>query len=64
MKEYALYKGDDLIGIGTIKELAELTGVRKETIKFYGMPSHIKRRKSDNFKILVKLEWLNGYSFY
>ena len=56
MKEYALYKGDDLIGIDTIKELADLTGVRKETIKFYGMPAHIKRKKTNNFKILVKLE--------
>lgn len=23
MKEYALYKGDELLGIGTLKELAE-----------------------------------------
>jgi len=56
MKEYALYKGDNLIGIGTIKELAELTNVKEETIKFYGMPAHIKRKKTNNFKILVKLE--------
>lgn len=52
--EYALYKGEDLISIGTINELAKLRGVKPATIKFYGMPSHAKRNR--NGLRLVKLE--------
>ena len=33
--QYALYKGEKLVGIGTKKELAKLLKVRVETITFY-----------------------------
>lgn len=52
--EYALYKGEELISIGTIDELAKLRGVKPATIKFYGTPSHAKRNR--NGLRLVKLE--------
>lgn len=54
--EFALYKGEDLIEIGTIEELAELLNVKKETIKFYGYKSYMKRAKKGNRKVLVKLD--------
>ena len=38
-KEYAVYKGDELIVVGTADECAEFLGVRRETIYFYASPS-------------------------
>jgi len=42
-KEYALYKGDDLLGMGTAKELAELRGCNISSIRYLGSPAY--RRK-------------------
>ncbi|MCK3935693.1 hypothetical protein HCC45_05025 [Streptococcus suis] len=39
-KEYALYKGDKLLAIGTAKELAERFGVKVSTIHFYKSPTY------------------------
>lgn len=58
-KEYALYKGDELLIIGTIKEIAKNQGVKERTILFYKMPTYLKRReksKKGNYKVLVKLD--------
>ena len=33
--EYALYKGDQFLTLGTAKELATYLGVTSNTIKFY-----------------------------
>ncbi|SBO18628.1 hypothetical protein [Carnobacterium divergens] len=56
--EYAVYKGDELLGIGTAKELAEILKVKVETIKFYSTASYQKRIKKENHNrlISVKLE--------
>jgi hypothetical protein len=60
MKEYALYKGDTLLGIGTITELAEITGKLPKTLRFYGAPSYQKRaekrKNSKNCLILICLD--------
>jgi len=42
---YALYKGEDYIGDGTIPELAKLSGLKKETVEFYRSPISQKRKK-------------------
>ena len=58
-KEYALYKGENLITIGTIHEIAKLQGVKRKTILYYQSPAHLRRnRKSHigNYKVLVKLD--------
>lgn len=52
--QYALYKGEKLVGIGTKKELAKLLKVRVETITFYTTPTHRKRCK--NGYCVVKIE--------
>lgn len=44
---YALYKGDNFLDLGTKEYLANLLGVKEETIKFYGTPSYLKRGKND-----------------
>lgn len=43
MFEYAIYKGDDLIIIGTREECAEELGVKLDTISYYCTPAY--RRK-------------------
>lgn len=55
--EYALYKGDELLGIGTLKELANKTGVKPSAIYFYISPTYRKRSgESKNRRILIKLD--------
>lgn len=56
-KEYALYKGETLLAIGTAKEIADEMNVKKETILFYNKPAYKKRiNKDGNVRILVSLE--------
>ena len=57
--EYAMYKGEELQGIGTIEELAKMRGVKPETIKFYASNVYKSRRKNSkrgNYTSVVKLE--------
>lgn len=61
VKEYALYKGDEFITIGTIDEIAERMGVKKKTIAHYKTPTYlrkIERRKSGggNSMVLIDLD--------
>lgn len=58
-KEYALYKGEDFITVGTIEEIAKTEGVKKETIKFYGTKAYRDRLKNRNTKkarVLILLD--------
>lgn len=41
--EYALYKGEALLAIGTLEEIAAERGVKPRTIYNYSMPGHIAR---------------------
>lgn len=54
MTEYALYKGDEFIMIGTLKELSEYLRVKKDTVYFYSMPAYQKRSKG-NAIVVIKL---------
>lgn len=54
LNEYALYKGDDLLAVGTVEEIAEHMNVSIRTVWFYQTPTYKKRRKH-NFRELVKL---------
>lgn len=58
--EYALYKGEEILSIGTIEEIAKELGVRKETIYFYQSSAYKKRvnkrKNKKNFRILVPIE--------
>lgn len=60
MTEYALYKGEDIIGIGTAKELAEKLGIKPETIRFYATPTQKRRAAAaadpENQMIAVKID--------
>lgn len=58
--EYAMYKGEDLLCIGTLEELAEFRGVQRETIYWYTMPTYqkriAKRKNARNYVTVEKLE--------
>lgn len=58
-KEYALYKGEELLAIGTKKELAAKFNLKERTVGYYGTPAHKRRSeksKKSNYKILIKLD--------
>lgn len=56
VKVYAMYKGEECLGIGTIKELAEMLNVSIKTIKFYLTPTYKKRcKKSKNRRELIEV---------
>lgn len=60
MKEYTLYKGDDLLAFGTIKEIAKAMRIKEKSVKFYGSKCYKRRLKSRknsrNAKILIKID--------
>ena len=53
---YALYKGDEYIAQGTLKELVEKTKLKKTTLMFYGSPAYKKRNHKGNCKLLIKID--------
>ncbi|EOV1464693.1 hypothetical protein ACOL8B_001096 [Listeria monocytogenes] len=55
MTEYAMYKGDELLLIGTLTELAEFKNVTRDTILFY-MSSAYKKRVGDSGLCVIKIE--------
>lgn len=70
MREYALYKGDDLLSIGTIGEIAKEMKVQRSTIAYYRTQAYqnrLQRRNAinGNVRMLVALddeEELDGQS--
>lgn len=58
-KEYAVYKGDLFICIGTKQECADFIGVDIETIRFYLTPSYkkrVKNRRGNNHLVVISLD--------
>ena len=59
-KEYAVYKGEQLLAVGTATECAEELNVKPETIHFYTTPTYMrrlmKRKNPSNCRIAVKLD--------
>ena len=59
MKEYALYYGNDLLAIGTRKEIAKQRGVKLCTIQHYGTNAYkrkvAKRTSSRDYMVLVRI---------
>lgn len=53
---YALYKGDEFLTLGSIKELALYLGVKERTIHFYSTPTYRKRNKGNNAYIVIRIE--------
>lgn len=55
IRMYALYKGDNLLTIGTRKELAEYIGVKEGTISAYGTKSWRERTSEDNSRRVIRI---------
>lgn len=55
-KEYALYKGEELLAMGTVMEIAEQVGVKPCTIRDYGTKKYARRTSDARGRRLVCLE--------
>lgn len=56
-KVYAMYKGDECLGVGTLIQLAKQLNVQYSTMKFYLTPTYKKRsKKGKNRRELVRVE--------
>lgn len=42
-KEYAIYKGENQLFVGTIQECMKYFNVKRETVYFWASPANIKR---------------------
>ena len=54
-KEYALYKGDKLLAMGTKKEIAKQLGVKQSTICYYSHPAYAKRTSEEKGRRLIEI---------
>lgn len=54
LAEYAVYKKENLLCMGTLKECAAQLGIEPKSVMFYGTPIYQNRVKSG--RVLVKLE--------
>ena len=52
---YALYRGDEPLGVGTADELAEAMGVKRDTILWLSTPA-AHRRANDKWMVAYKVE--------
>ena len=43
LKDYTLYKGEDIIASGTIYEISKETGLAVSSLRAYATPSYIKK---------------------
>lgn len=59
-KQYAVYKGDELLAMGTSRECAEVLGCDWKTIQYYTTPAYqrklAKRKTSGNHRTVIKLD--------
>lgn len=59
MKEYALYKGEEILSIGTIYQISMDLGIKIKTVQYYGTNAYkrkLKKRKVKNARELVELD--------
>ena len=55
IKEYALYKGEELLAMGTKREIAEKLGISVRSVTCYGTPSYARRTSEEHSRRLVEL---------
>lgn len=65
IQEYALYKGENILCIGTAKDIAKDQNVLIATVMFYGTNTYKnrlkKRKNTKNSRILVVLDEEKDY---
>ncbi|PIC72397.1 hypothetical protein CSV76_15230 [Sporosarcina sp. P17b] len=59
-KEFALYKGEELLAIGTYVEIAKELKVQPRTIRYYGSSAYkrkiAKRKNPKSYREIVRLD--------
>ena len=54
--EYAVWRGDECLAIGTVEGLAEAFGVRPETVRWWASPAaHRRAEKSKGRKVAERI---------
>lgn len=53
---YALYRGDEFVALGTLREISEQTGHTIQMLYKFKAPSYLKRQTCGNRLELVKVE--------
>lgn len=53
LKDYALYKGDELLFVGTAKEIAEHFNISERTVRHYNTPTYRKRVSSKGRRLVA-----------
>lgn len=54
MQQFAIYKGDVFLFIGTKKQCAEFLKVKEKSIAFYATPAYKRRSKTEyNQRLIV-----------
>jgi hypothetical protein len=60
VKEYAVYKGDTFLCVGTAEECADFLGILPRTVRYYSYEKYKrkveKRKNPQNYTIVVKLD--------
>lgn len=59
LNEYALYKGDNFIDLGTMSHLSSITGLKPNTLHYLGSPAYMQRlakRKTTDAMVVIKIE--------
>jgi hypothetical protein len=60
VKEYAIYKGDEFLCVGTAEECAKYLGILPRTVRYYSYEKYRKkvekRKNPKNYIIAVKLD--------
>ena len=54
MTEYAVYKGDEFLDIGTVKELSKKFNVTRKTVQFWNSKAN-KRRCGENGNRIIAI---------
>lgn len=55
MTHYVIYKGEEVVAVGTLEEVAEALGVKTDTIYFYASPCHWRRGNVDKKLLAVRV---------
>lgn len=55
-QDYAVYKGDELLVVGTKAECAEFFGIAKHNIEKWATPGYIEKYDNGNRKVAIRLE--------
>lgn len=52
-KDYALYRGEELVMVGTLDEISQKQGIKKKLLQFYKTPSYRARITDESNRIVV-----------